>query len=438
MSAEDTQAEAHWNRTGFWAFIYVQSQGAFNDNLYRWVITYWLFLRYAHPETGLLDPAKAGQVTALGAMIFSIPYIAFPGVAGALSDRYSKRTITIATKIWEVFVMVAGLLAFRLEVVPLIWAMHFLMSMQSAFFSPAKYGMLPEVLPRERLSWGNGVLNMATFVAIIAGTACAGPLFEYQLSTLVMSAILIALSLTGLACSIFVPRIAAAAPDRRIPYNPWAGLGRPARAYWGEKTLFYVLLAGIYFWFAGAVFQQNVANFAKITLGLSEFPVSAMVAAVGFGTGAGSIASGYLSRGRIELGFVPLGMAAVALSTAVLGLVPTDSFPVLLGLLVVLGAAAGFYVVPVNATIQHRAPIDLKGGMVAAQNVVNCCGILVGGGLYMAAGAFGALPPLVFAVMAGLTAVVGAGLCLTYPPFAQRAGALLALKAAIPPPGEEG
>jgi len=387
-------------------------QGAFNDNAYRWIIAFYLLNRHG-------DEGKE-TIVALGAILFSVPYILFPGTAGALSDRFSKRTITVWTKAWEVMVMVMGLVAFWLDIELFMWAMLFMMNMQSAFFSPSKYGILPEMLPESRLSWGNGVMNMATFVAIIAGTGCAGLLFEWDLTIYTMSGILILLSSLGLLCSLFVTSVPPADPARRIPINPWAGLWRYLRVFYRDNILFLMLIAGSYFWFAGALVQQNIPIFVRSTLGRSEFDVSLFLAVVSIGIGAGSIVAGYVSRRKIELGLVPLGMGGMAVCALLLGLAwPT--YATVLVFVFFLGFSSGFYVVPVNAMIQHRSPVENKGGAIAAFNVTNCIGILLAGGLFMGSGMAGWLDSYGFFVLtAALTAFVGLYLCWAFPVFILR------------------
>ncbi|HOZ47782.1 MAG TPA: MFS transporter [Candidatus Hydrogenedentes bacterium] len=416
-----TKERIDYDRRGFWALIVTLFQGAFNDNAYRWIITYHLFRSYIDPATGTPSAEKAASITALGAILFSVPYIVFPGLAGALSDRYSKRTITIATKVWEVMVMTLGLVAFWLEVEPVIWFLLFLMNMQSAFFSPSKYGILPEILPESRLSWGNGVLNMATFVAIITGTACAGVLFDREFTIYAMSGVLILLSLIGLTASLFVSRVPAADPGRRIPLNPWSGMRRPLEIYRKDNVLFLMLIIGSFFWFAGALVQQNVPVFGRVTLGLSELAISIMIAIVGIGIGAGSLAAGYLSRRRIELGLVPLGMAGVAV-LAILLAMPWGNTTVMTALLFLLGFSSGVYVVPVNAMVQYRSPGELKGGMIAAFNLINCIGILLAGALYMGGGKVDITPRLFFLITGALTVALVVYLCIAFPTFLLRLG----------------
>src|SRR5690606_27072766 len=123
------------NVPGFWALFCVQAQGAFSDNLFRWTIVFALLRTAGESES------EKTTIIALGAMVFSLAYLLCPGTAGALADRFSKRHVIIATKALEIAVMVMGLFAFQRGDAWTLWGAWFLMSLQSAFFGPAKYGI---------------------------------------------------------------------------------------------------------------------------------------------------------------------------------------------------------------------------------------------------------------------------------------------------------
>src|SRR5262249_24826226 len=123
-----------------------------------------------------LSDSEEHRIGELVSALFSIPFILFSMTGGFLADRYSKRTITIGVKIFEIFVMLFALggfiwvqKQFNLTTTPswkTCWPLLtcvFLMGTHSAFFGPSKYGSLPELLPERKLSWGNGVLELGTF-----------------------------------------------------------------------------------------------------------------------------------------------------------------------------------------------------------------------------------------------------------------------------------
>jgi acyl-[acyl-carrier-protein]-phospholipid O-acyltransferase / long-chain-fatty-acid--[acyl-carrier-protein] ligase len=444
--SETVANRKHGELRGFWPLIITQLQGAFNDNLYRALIVFYMVAAYGE---GWQHGNLTMQLSALGAILFAVPYLVFPGIAGALADRYSKRTVTIATKLWEVMVMCVGVVAFYMGSPVLILLMLYMMFMQSAFFSPAKYGILPEILPEGKLPWGNGYLNMTTFAAIIAGTGVAGPLFHFvkkgHVSIAAASSILVVCSILGAVASFRVTKVPAADPARRLPLNPWSGLGKYFKRFYADRVLWLTMLGGGFFWFAGAVGQQNLYTYGLDTLKVSETWVGGLFAALMLGIGAGSLAAGYLSKGKIEMGLVPVGLAGMALTgfllaiplspatfhhvgdIGMLGLamalyLPSVSLWVALSLLFSLGFFAGFFEVPLMASLQHRIPADIKGGMIAAFNIVTCLGILLGGAAMLAAGRLGMNAHHMFLISAVFASVMVAYLAIALPVYVLRSG----------------
>lgn len=414
-------AKNEYDAKGFWALILTMFQGAFNDNAYKWVLFYYLAGKFADPEIGHATEQMASRLLAFGLLFFAVPFLVFPGLAGALADRFSKRTISIATKWWEVGVMLVGLFAFYTDNVWFMGLMFFMMNTQSAFFSPAKYGILPEMLPESRLSWGNGVLQMGTFVAIILGTAFAGPLMQHNVNIYIISLILVGASAVGLIASHFITPVAPAARNRNIPLNPWSGLGVYFKTFWQDRLLFLVMLGGGFFWFLGGLAQSNIAVLGESVLHLNETAISILGLCLAIGIGTGSLAAGYLSRRKIELGLVPLGVLGMTLCGVLLSL-PIDMVPVIGVLMFVFGFGGGFFEVPLAATLQHRSPREMKGGMIATFNIITCLGIV------LAALTLPALGPdgldigarNIFLVCGGLTLLVGIYLCVSLPTFLLR------------------
>src|SRR3989442_4321739 len=164
--------EARRWRLGFWSLIVTQFQGAFNDNGLKFFV---IFLVLGQNPT---QEQKDFLVFIVG-NLFAVPFLLFSMTGGYLADRYSKRTVTIGTKVFEIAAMLFGLYAFSHGSRTMAFAVIFLASTQAAFFGPSKYGLLPELLPEKLLSWGNGVIELGTFLAIILGTVAGSQLPEY-------------------------------------------------------------------------------------------------------------------------------------------------------------------------------------------------------------------------------------------------------------------
>src|SRR6266566_9271034 len=157
---------ANW-RFGFWSLIVTQFQGAFNDNALKFLVIYLIV------ERNFPAGSRDRLVLLVGAL-FALPYILFSLGGGYLADRYSKRSVTIGTKIFEIGVMIFALVSLAVGNLPMEAAAVFLISTQGALFGPSKYGLLPELLPEKKLSWGNGVIELGTFIAAISATTAAG------------------------------------------------------------------------------------------------------------------------------------------------------------------------------------------------------------------------------------------------------------------------
>src|SRR5580692_88847 len=150
-----------WRR-GFWSLVITQFQGAFNENGLKNLVVF-LILGMA------MQKADRDRLVLVVGTLFSVPFILFSMTGGFLADRFSKRTVTIWTKFFEMAVMALAIAGLSWQNLNLEMAAVFLASTQAALFAPSKYGLLPELLPDAKLSWGNGVLELGTFLAVIAG-----------------------------------------------------------------------------------------------------------------------------------------------------------------------------------------------------------------------------------------------------------------------------
>lgn len=145
---------------GFIAYLATQFAGAFNDNLFK-----LLLICFA---SNLLAGTGHDKIyVPIAGALFILPFLLCSSYAGYLADRFSKKQVMVGTKVAEIVIMLCGLLLFRLQTVNLLLLVLFCMGAQSTFFSPAKYGFLPETLPAAELSRGNGLNQLFTFLAII-------------------------------------------------------------------------------------------------------------------------------------------------------------------------------------------------------------------------------------------------------------------------------
>lgn len=379
---------------GFWALFCTQFQGAFSDNVYKFLVTFLIV------GMGFSTEQRDKLVPVVGAL-FALPFILFSMSGGFLADRYSKRRVVIGVKLAEIMVMALAMLGFALNSVPLMLVVVFLMSAQSAFFGPAKYGLLPELLPEKQLSWGNGLIGMGTYIAIISGTITAGVLSDaFGRNQVWSGALLIGLAGIGTAASIGISRLPAASPAKKYQPNPLAGLLSELKLIRGDRVLLLAVLGSTYLWFLGALFQPTIIFYGKDVLQLSDTESGYLQAALAVGIGAGSLTAGFLSGKKIEYGLVPLGGVGLTLFSAPLNQTGL-SFTAVAAILGLLGFSAGFYIVPINALIQHRPEAGNKGGVIAASAMLSFIGIFLASGVYyLLVPVLGLKPPQVFLVTA--------------------------------------
>jgi acyl-[acyl-carrier-protein]-phospholipid O-acyltransferase/long-chain-fatty-acid--[acyl-carrier-protein] ligase len=364
----------NWRR-GFWSLIATQFQTAFNDNALKFLVIYIII--------GMdLAPALRDRLIPLVGALFALPFIFFSMAGGFLADRYSKRTATIGTKLLEFVVMGFAVVALYLHNLPMECASVFLISSEAALFGPSKYGLLPELLPEKRLSWGNGIIELGTFVASIAGTMGAGYLaVRYHGREAIAGFLLLAFTCFGFVSSFGISRVPAADPTRKFRGNPLGDFAAQLKTIRADRVLGWAVLGNSYLFFLAALLQFTIILYGHDVLRVDDTHISYLQAAVGIGIGLGSFAAGYLSGGKIEYGLIPLGAIGLTVFSALL-YHPGQTVLTSLIHLSLLGFFGGFFVVPVGALIQHRPAPEHKGGVIAAANLLSFVGIFLAAGAY--------------------------------------------------------
>lgn len=384
---------------GFWALIATQFQGAFSDNALKALVT---FLGLALAATH----AERERVVPLVGLLFSLPFIFFSMAGGWLADRLSKRAVSIGVKIFELGIMTFAWFGLWRGHLPMALAAVALMGVHSAFFGPSKYGLLPELLPEHRLSWGNGILELGTFLAIILGGAAGGLLYQQFKGRHEHAALwLLAFAGAGLAAALAITRVPAANPTKVFRANFLGDLFAQLRRIRRDRLLWLSVWGNVYFFYLGALILQNAILFGADTLRVDEFRTSCLQAALAIGIGLGSFAAGSLSGGKIEYGLVPLGAIGMTIFSVALG-APALGYRAALLLLAFLGFFGGFFIVPICAIMQHRPDRRERGAVLAAANLLSFVGIALASGVFWLLRAADLTTRQVFLAGAGMTLAV--------------------------------
>lgn len=432
MSPNNTVTPSQWrllHQRRFAPFFVAQLAGAFNDNLYKQILV--LLLSFHATEYGNLP---VGIMGSLAGGIFILPFVLFSGVAGQLSDRFDKSQVIRAVKLAEILIMVLASLGLAFHSLWLLMLVLFLMGCHSAFFSPAKYSLLPRVLSPDELVGGNGLLEMGTFVSIILGGLLAGTLLAHTTEASWLSLALMAVAVLGWAASRFVPPTTPADPTIPIRFNPWQSTRVTLLHVLQQPLLAIALLAISWFWFFGAVFLAQLPALVQLQWHGTETSVSLVLGLFAIGVGLGSVSCERLGGRHLDIGLVPLGalgMSVFALDFSWAAQQPfatgtyadwqqclhhPDSWRALADV-ALLGFSGGVFSVPLYAYVQTKADPTEQSRVIAANNVLNALFMVASAIFGVALAGAGLSPAMLIAVCALLNVGVLGLLCWHQPQF---------------------
>jgi MFS family permease len=391
------QPAANLRSRTFIGLLLAQFLAAFNDQAIHASAMFFALRKQT------LDEATA---IALMPILFYAPWAIFCTLAGYLADRFSKRTALIFWKVAEVGITGIALAGFWYGTHGHAWgpwvvlSTVFLMGLHSAFFVPAKYGVMPEILKAEMLSRGNGLLESLSFLAIILGTVLGGVLstvFNNDREYLIGVTLLV-LAVIGAAASFLIRRMPAANPTRSFPPNLYAPLFKNIRDLLRSRPCAIAVIGIAFFTFIVAFMRATVYMHGQSQVpSWTEQKTSLVVGMVALGIGLGSPLVGFLSGRKVELGLVPIG--AIGMILAIIVAAQTLTYiPSLVGCIIAIGFFTGFYIVPLFTLLQHRAPKTSKGDAIATSNFINVTGAILASlvffGMDLAARKTGVAPEL--------------------------------------------
>lgn len=386
-----------FNRT-FIGFLIAAFLAAFNDQCIHAAAMFFAI------RTDTLTP---GLAISLMPILFFLPWAIFCTLAAYLSDKYSKRNMMIIWKLSEVVIALIALAGFWLGTHPpfkgaehfgawAVLACVFLMGSHSAFYVPNKYGVLPEIFPTHLLARANGLVESASFLAVILGTASGGILSDekfFKGNEVVIGYFLVGTSIFGSLCSLLILPMKPANPSAHFPgWNPlklYAPLGSSLKMLFSLASRRTALCSIAFFTFM-TVYMRGVMYMHGESQNpiWSELKTSLVVASVALGIGIGSPLAGFLSGGKLELGMVTvgtLGMAVFSFLGTLFVLMHSSVGDIgLIISLMAIGFFSGFYVLPMYTMLQFRAPKGGKGATIAASNFLNVTGAILASFLFWA------------------------------------------------------
>jgi len=414
LAALSGQADGNRPAVSLMGLVLAQFFGATHSNLLR-----WLAVLIAKPVIG------TAAAIALGGLCLAFPYLIFAPLAGWLADRFSKRSVIVACKAAEISLAVLAIFAMFSGNISMLFGVVFLMGIQNTLFGPSKLGSLPEILPTSLLSKGNGIMGMATILAVGLGTVAAFMLSAYSglapengtWSVIWPSACtLLALSCTGCLSSLFISRSPAANPACKPAILPFVGMIPAVRLLVRERRLLRAALGIAFFAFLASLAQQNIDPFGATILAVGPFDVGILLAVLMIGVGIGSLLAGVWSEGKVELGIVPLGALGITCSAflvCVAGSLIDPELPGRMQLaywgsgfgLLFLGISAGLYDVPLEAYLQFRSHPKNRGTILAASYFIAYLLVLASFGVFYVLSTTLALSPSMIFLLVGLVTI---------------------------------
>jgi len=416
----------------FLPFFITGTLGAFNDNIFKNGLAAMLVF-----NSSQLAGLNTNQVINLSAMTFILPFFLFSALFGQFADKYEKSVQIRGIKLFEVVIMLAATLGFWLNSLPLLLSVLFMLGFQSTMFGPLKYSIIPQVLNRGELVGGNALVEMGTFVAILAGTI-AGPLLmgiEAEWPVWV-SGTGLAVAIAGYLASRRIPVAPAVAADLKINWNFISETFRNIGFIRENRVVLNSVLGISWFWFFGATFLVQIPSYSENTLGGDERLMSTLLAMFIIGISTGSLLCEKLSSGQVEIGLVPLGAIGLTLFGIDMYFASPGQVAVYSGLagwfstlgnwrivfdLVMIGIFSGFYIVPLYALVQQRSAPSHRSRVIAGNNILNALFMVIAAVVAMILlGRVGFTIPQLFLFTALLNLVVAIYIFSLVPEFLMR------------------
>ncbi|MDZ5601328.1 MFS transporter [Pseudomonas sp. RP23018S] len=416
----------------FLPFFVTQSLGALNDNLFKQSLILAILYKIS------LEGDRSIWVN-LCALLFILPFFLFSALAGQFGEKFAKDALIRAIKLAEIAIMAIGAVGFVTSHLELMLLTLFAMGTHSALFGPVKYSILPQTLRDEELVGGNGLVEMGTFLAILAGTIGAGIMMSSSEYASVVAGAIVGTAVLGYLASRWIPRAAAAAPQMVLDWNIFKQSWLTLRLGLGQTPAVSRSIVGnSWFWFVGAIYLTQIPAYAKDWLHGDETVVTLVLTLFSVGIALGSLLCERLSGRKVEIGLVPFGSFGLTLFGLLWwwhsGDVPPRDVPydwlALLGLskawwimlsIVGLGVFGGFYIVPLYALIQARTPEHQRARVIAANNILNALFMVVSALLTIVLLSLAKLSiPQLFLVVSLLNIAVNAYIFRIVPEFTMR------------------
>ena len=369
----------------FWPLFVTQLLGAFNDNLFKFsmviLVTYGIY--ESESEDFIFNALASG--------IFILPFFMFSSLAGQLADNYDKAKITRFVKTLEIAIAIIGGAGLWLQSVPIMLTALFLLGLQSTFFGPIKYAILPQHLEKDEVLGGTGLVEAGTYIAILAGTILGGLIIDRNGNGVELAIIsVLAVALIGRISAQFLPSAPPQKEVEKIDYNFVRSSIRLISRTMHVRRLYLAIIAISFFWTIGSVLIIQFPPLVENVFTATPSVASMFLGIFSIGIAIGSIAINRLLKAQVSARYAPISVILMGVFVVILFFITNNwtglkngelydmatfmSHPsswVVLGTLAGIAIFGGMFVVPLYAFLTTTVDISETARTIAANNVVN-------------------------------------------------------------------
>nr|WP_298890563.1 MFS transporter [uncultured Acinetobacter sp.] len=366
--------------------------GAFNDNIFKYALL--MVFTYGWIPKGDISVSTLNNVAAL---LFILPFFIFSATAGQIADRHERSNLIQWLKICEIAVMCIATVGFFIGNIWLLLFALFMMGAQSAIFGPIKYAILPDILEETELMTGNAIFQSGTSLAILLGMVVGGIVISLSLGNMWWICLtLIVVAILGYLSSRMILKQKIADPNLKVNWNVFVTSWQIVKFSYGLPLIFLVLLGNSWYWFYGATVITQIPQMSAQYLHGNENVSSLILTFFSIGIVIGSALCKKLSGEHVNIKMVPFGAVGLTIFALYLAWALAQlpsfqgeffnivqvfaqgiSFYHVFFAVMLLGVSGGFYIVPLYAMMQAKAPESHRARVVAANNIFNAIFMVV-------------------------------------------------------------
>ena len=402
----------------FLPLFVTQLLGAFNDNLFKFsmviLVTYGIY--ESESEDFIFNALASG--------IFILPFFLFSSLAGQLADNYDKARITRLVKTLEIVIALIGGLGLWLQSIPVMLTALFLLGLQSTFFGPIKYAVLPQHLEKDEVLGGTGLVEAGTYIAILAGTILGGIIIDRNGNGVEIAIVSVfAVALIGRVAAQFMPSAPPQKDVEKIDFNFIRSSIQLISRTMHVRRLYLAIIAISFFWTIGSVLIIQFPPLVENVFTATPSVASMFLGIFSVGIAVGSIAINRLLKAQVSARYAPVSVIIMGIFVVVLFFITSNwqglengelydlqtfmghpSSWAVIGTLAGIAVFGGMFVVPLYAFLTTTVDISETARTIAANNVVNSgCMVL---------GALAALGLSILGVTTTQQLVLVAAMCL--------------------------